>query len=136
LPETRTESPTATVGAELVKTNRPSLVAGLASGVGSWIQKPLEPLVRTAVTMPGTLVTAWPFTGETQPAPWMSWMRSGPGCGVPPPPPEPPAVGVGSPAVKSAPFWSVSAPEALRATEVVLLAAGASAEPSWTTAVP
>lgn len=38
-----TASPTATVGTELVKTNRPSLVAGFASAWGSWIQKPREP---------------------------------------------------------------------------------------------
>src|SRR5690348_3315681 len=42
VPVTVTESPTATFGVELVKTNTPSLVAGLSSGVGSWIQKPLE----------------------------------------------------------------------------------------------
>ena len=146
MPETSTESPTATVGAELVKTNRPSLVAGLSSGVGSWIQKPFEPLVRTAVTMPGTLVTVSPLCGETQLAPWMSWMRSGPGVGPPsvgvgvgvgsPPPPAAAGVGVGAPPVKSAPFWSVSAPAALRASEVVLVVAGASASPSCTTAVP
>ncbi len=42
VPVTFTASPTATFGVELVKTNTPSLVAGLSSGVGSWIQKPLE----------------------------------------------------------------------------------------------
>ena len=42
VPVTVTASPTATVGAELVKTKTPSLVAGSASGVGSWIQKPRE----------------------------------------------------------------------------------------------
>lgn len=38
-----TASPTATVGTELVKTKRPSLVAGFASPSGSWIQNPREP---------------------------------------------------------------------------------------------
>ena len=42
VPETVTASPTATFGAELVKTKTPSLVAGSSSGFGSWIQKPLE----------------------------------------------------------------------------------------------
>jgi hypothetical protein len=42
VPVTVTASPTATFGVELVKTNTPSLVAGLSSGVGSWSQKPLE----------------------------------------------------------------------------------------------
>jgi hypothetical protein len=38
LPDTSTESPGATVGALPVKTKMPSLVAGLLSGLGSWIQ--------------------------------------------------------------------------------------------------
>ncbi|GDY73175.1 hypothetical protein SAV31267_026600 [Streptomyces avermitilis] len=42
VPDTVTESPTATFGAELVKTRTPSLVAGSASGAGSWIQNPFE----------------------------------------------------------------------------------------------
>lgn len=42
VPLTVTESPTATFGVELVKTKTPSLVAGSASGFGSWIQKPLD----------------------------------------------------------------------------------------------
>ena len=42
VPVTVTESPTATFGAELVKTKTPSLVAGSASGFGSWIQNPLD----------------------------------------------------------------------------------------------
>ncbi|CAM5685899.1 hypothetical protein SALBM217S_02545 [Streptomyces griseoloalbus] len=43
VPETETSSPTATpCGVELVKTNTPSLVAGSASGAGSWIQKPRD----------------------------------------------------------------------------------------------
>ncbi len=43
VPLTLTESPTATpFGVEPVKTKTPSLVAGSASGVGSWIQKPRD----------------------------------------------------------------------------------------------
>ncbi len=42
VPVTVTESPTATVGLELVKTKTPSLVAGSASGAVSWIQKPRD----------------------------------------------------------------------------------------------
>lgn len=43
VPDTVTASPTATpFGVEPVKTKTPSLVAGSASGLGSWIQKPLE----------------------------------------------------------------------------------------------
>ena len=86
--------------------------------------------------MPGTLVTVLPFCGDRNPVPWMSWMASGPG--VPPPPPPPPAVGapgVGAAAVKSVPFWSVSV-VVMRWAEVVLLSPGASALPSWMTAVP
>src|SRR5690349_6578658 len=40
-PVTSTLSCTAAVGAEPVNTKMPSLVAGFASGLGSWIQKPL-----------------------------------------------------------------------------------------------
>lgn len=43
VPETVTASPTATVGAEPVKTKMPSLVASLSSASGSWNQKPREP---------------------------------------------------------------------------------------------
>ncbi len=87
--------------------------------------------------MPGTLVTVLPFCGDRKPVPWMSWMGSGPGV-PPPPPPPPPAVGapgVGAAAVKSVPFWSVSV-VVMRWAEVVLLSPGASALPSWMTAVP
>ncbi len=43
VPDTLTASPTATpCGVEPVKTKTPSLVAGSASGAGSWIQKPRE----------------------------------------------------------------------------------------------
>jgi hypothetical protein len=58
------------------------------------------------------LVTLWPFCGDSQVVPWMSWIRSGPGVPPPPPPPDPPALaapGVGVPVTKSVPFWSVSA---------------------------
>ena len=84
MPDTRTESPATTVGAE-VKTKMPSLVAGLESGSGSWIQKPrlLPCFVRTPVTMPGTLVTCSPLCVASQPESWMSWMRSGPGSPSP-----------------------------------------------------
>ena len=82
-PDTSTESPTATVGeVEPRNTKIPSLVSGSASAVGSCIQKPRElPVVRTAVTMPGTLVTDCPTIGEIRPVPWMSWMRVDPGTG-------------------------------------------------------
>ena len=115
MPETSTESPaTAVVDPN---TNRPSLVAGLASGAGSWIQKPLP---RLPVTMPGTFVTASPSLGDTKPPPWMSWMRSGPGSPVPvPSPPGLAAPGVGAPAAKSVALLSVSA-AADRCTENVL----------------
>lgn len=42
VPVTVTASPTATFGAELVKTKTPSLVAGLSSASGSWNQKPFD----------------------------------------------------------------------------------------------
>jgi hypothetical protein len=98
----------------------------------------LDPVARMPVTMPGTLVTGWPFWGEIQLAPWMSWMRSGPGSVPPPPPPPEPtfgAPGVGASTVKSTPLLSLSA-ALVRWADVVLLGAGASAAPSWTTAVP
>ncbi len=53
----------------------------------------------------------------------------------PPPPPVFGAPGVGAAPVKSVPFWSVSG-VLLRCADVVLVVAGASALPSWTTAVP
>ena len=65
VPVTVTASPTCTVGAEEVKTNRPSLVRGSASGGGSWYQKPL---VVFAVTTPGA-VTLVPTKGEMWPVP-------------------------------------------------------------------
>ena len=93
--------------------------------------------MRTPVTMPGTLVTVLPFCGDRKLGPWMSWMARGRG-GPPQAPPPQPAVGspgVGAAAVKSVEFWSVSG-VVTRWAEVVLLGAGASAVPSWTTAVP
>lgn len=80
MPLTSTASPTATPADE-VKTNRPDDAAGRAgSGVGCWIQKPrLEPVERTAVTMPATLLTTVPLTGETNPEPWTSWIVVVPG---------------------------------------------------------
>src|SRR6266545_4463888 len=73
-PPTTTASPTATVGAEELNTNSPSEVAGSASGLGSWNQKPL---VVRAVTIPETPATTWPLRGETWLAPWMSWIAVG-----------------------------------------------------------
>ncbi|MDQ0931830.1 hypothetical protein QFZ49_001737 [Streptomyces turgidiscabies] len=73
VPVTVTESPTATVGLELVKTKTPSLVAGSASGAVSSIQKPRdEPKARTPVTIPATSVTFWPASGDRRVVPWMS----------------------------------------------------------------
>src|SRR5918992_4563099 len=60
-PLTATASPTATVGLVLVKTKRPSEVAGSASGRGSCSQKPFDDV---AVTTPGTSVTACSASGE------------------------------------------------------------------------
>jgi hypothetical protein len=118
-----------------VNTKIPSLVAALLSGVGSWIQKPRLPAVRTPVTIPGTFVTASPSWGEIQPLPWMSWTRSGPGSPVPvPPPPAFAAAGVGAAAVKSAALLSVSA-ASVRCTEFVL-DAPAIGVPSLIAAVP
>jgi hypothetical protein len=102
--------------------------------------------VRTPVTMPGTRVTVWPLSGETRVVPWMSWIRVVPGSvgsgvgvgsGVPPPGVCPAAsTGVGAPEVRSAALSSVSAREAPRATEAVLLAPATGPLPSRTTAVP
>lgn len=62
---------------EPVKTKTASLVAGSASGRGSWNQKPRdEPKERTAVTVPGTSVTCFPASGDIRVRPWMSWMRA------------------------------------------------------------
>src|SRR5262245_57178377 len=122
VPVTSTLSPTATVGWELVKTNTPSLVAGLLSGFGSWNQKPL---VLTAVTMPGTDVTCCPTSGERCAAPWMSWMNAlvGGGGGGPPLPVE--LRGFGVPAVKSTELLSVSVPASERRSAVVFERPGA-----------
>lgn len=126
-------------------TKTPSPVRGSASGAVSWIQKPREPEVRTAVTTPGTPVTALPSSGETRVVPWMSWIRTVPGSvGLPgspgssPPPEVSPAAftGDGAAAVRSAALSSVSANEAARATEAVAEAPFAGPLPSRTTAVP
>ncbi len=135
MPLTSTLSPTATVGVELVNTKMPSLVAGLSSAVGSWSQKPLLLVVRSAVTTPGTLVTAALRCGDRNDVPWMSWMRNGPGV-APPPPPVPLLVGVGAATVKSTALSSVSVRESARCTEVVFEVAPAAAAPSCTTAPP
>lgn len=76
VPVTSTASPARTVGELLVKTKRPSLVAGSPSGRVSWNQKPREPYVRTPVTTPGTASTRCPASGERRVVPWMSWMRT------------------------------------------------------------
>src|SRR5437016_5304006 len=57
VPDTVTLSPTATGGTAFVKTKMPSEVRSSASGIGSCM---VNPLWRTAVTTPGTLVTAIP----------------------------------------------------------------------------
>ena len=54
VPATRTRLPTAGAN-EVLKTNRPSDVAGLPSPVRSWMKKPL---LLSFVTTP-TVVTAW-----------------------------------------------------------------------------
>jgi hypothetical protein len=66
---TSTRSPTETVGAEPVKTKRPSEVSGSASGVGSWMKKPLK---ATAVTTLPLVRRVWPANGEVRPLPWIS----------------------------------------------------------------
>ncbi len=65
-PATRTASPTATVGADDVKTKMPSDVASFASGLGSCIQNPFE---LVAVTTAGRVETVSPTCGETCAAP-------------------------------------------------------------------
>src|SRR5262249_37848317 len=145
-PFTRTASPTATVGAALVKTKMASEVAGSASGSGSWRKKPLP--VR-AVTMPATLATAWPTFGERWAAPWISGMRTGGGvgggggeggggAGGEGEGDTPPLLrGVGAPAVKSAALLSVSVlPLPARSAAVVLARPGAGPPPSKLEAVP
>ena len=71
-PETVTAVPAVTVGWDDVNTKMPSDVAGLSSGWGSCIQKPL---LRTAVTTPGTKDVRCPASGDRCAAPWMSWIR-------------------------------------------------------------
>ena len=73
VPNTRTASPTATVGAELVKTKIASEVASFASGAGSWIQ---NPLADRAVTIP-VVASVCVASGERCAAPWMSWIGTG-----------------------------------------------------------
>ena len=64
-----------------VKTKIPDDAAGREpSALVCWIQKPgLLPIVRTAVTIPGTRSTVAPLSSERKPLPWMSWMDFGPG---------------------------------------------------------
>lgn len=120
VPCTVTASPTETVGAELVKTNRPSLVAGLSSGCGSWNQKPL-PLF--AMTTPVTLPTTLPASGDRCAAPWTSWILASIGSGsggV-----EVSAFGVGAPSANSVPLLSASVVGTLRVSDVVFDVPGA-----------
>ncbi len=122
VPLTVTASPTFTVGAELVKTNRPSLVAGSASGCGSWNQNPLPPL---AVTTPVTLATSLPFIGDRCAEPWMSWILASTGSGsggV-----EVSVFGDGLTAANSVLLLSVSAVGTLRVADVVFDRPGAAA---------
>jgi hypothetical protein len=82
VPLTSTESPTLTViAAPDVNTNRPDdAEVRVGSGDGCWIQNPLLlPAARTPVTIPATLLTAVPFSGEMNPSPWMSWIVVEPG---------------------------------------------------------
>src|SRR5262245_47704439 len=130
-PLTVTASPTDTVGRRLVKTCSPSLVAGSASGVASWIQKPL---LATAVTTP-VVLTRSPVTGEGCPAPWISWTASWLGVGVGDGDTPPELRGLGAPATKSTELLSVSVPWSERRSAVVLLSPGA-ATPSKSFAVP
>ena len=70
--------------------------------------------------------------GDASPVPWTSAIDFSPtSCGV-----EPELVGVGAPAVKSAPLTAVLAWEALRDTELVFDAAGAGTPPAASFAVP
>lgn len=90
VPVTVTASPTTAVGAVRVNTNRPSLVAGSASGLGSVNQKPVA---EAAVTMPGTSAALTPTFGDRCAAPCRSWIRrpgtpGSSGGSVGPPPPE------------------------------------------------
>src|SRR5215510_8631583 len=130
VPSTSTSSPTFTVGVELVNTNRPSLVAGSESGVGSCIQKPL---LRLAVTMPWTSDTASPSSGDWWAAPWISLMvlTGGGGGGS-----DPEFCGSGALAVKSAELLSVSVPSAPRLAEVVFDRPGAGAVSNMLVAEP
>src|SRR6478672_7562059 len=96
--------------------------------------------------MPATLLTAWPFSGETNPSPWTSWMVVVPGthsCGVGTAVQSGPvgaapltALGVGAAMVKSAPLLPLLTTGLfLRCADVALVVAGASV-PARTTAVP
>ena len=72
VPCTCTSSPTATIAPPGVNTKMPSEVSGSASMLasGSWMKKPL---LFSPVTMP-RVTTMLPFSGETAPLPWMSWI--------------------------------------------------------------
>src|SRR5215218_7855523 len=102
-PATLTAVPTTTLGALLVKTNRPSLVAGSSSGVVLWIQKPL---LLFAVTTPCTASTDFPARGDRCERPWICGMvarTTGFGGGVAHgAEPSAAVVGLGGPAEKSA----------------------------------
>ncbi len=132
VPVTVTASPTATVGAVRVKTNRPSLVAGSASGVGSWNQKPL---LADRGDHAGHLGDLDAGLRRACAAPWMSWMRrpgtpgSGGGAVLPV------LRGFGAPAAKSAALLSVSGPSPRRAAVVLDRAGGGAVSKSLARAV-
>lgn len=135
-PSTVTASPTVTVGGVRVKTRMPSLVARSPSPTGSCIQKP--ELLR-AVTIPATPFTGVPAKVERCAIPWICEIVStGLGGGAT----SQVWVGVvlltgeGAPAANSVPFWSPSTQASIRATDVVLLGAGAGPVPSKTLALP
>ena len=117
-----------------MNTKSPSEVALLASGVGSWIQKPRATAGFSAVTMP-VVVTSWPFFGETCVAPWISPIsKVGGGGGVGP---LPLFCGAGAPTVKSAALLSVSVlPFPARIAAVVFESVPVGPVPSKQFAVP
>ena len=75
VPDTRTRSPTATVGAPPVNTRMPSEVAASASSWPGTVCRKKALLKRRAVTMPST-ATRSPSRGDRRPEPWTSWMPS------------------------------------------------------------
>src|SRR5512144_1551899 len=73
-PVTVTSSPSATDGAVLVNTKRPSDVSGFPSPAPTaWMKKPSA---NTAVTTLPTVLRTLPATGEATPGPWISPIRA------------------------------------------------------------